>query len=159
MKQKLPRVILVVAASCAAVMPFASSGAAAVVTTLTFMEPETGATFAFIDNAPKTGPGVISAGDGFVIEARLEAKGRTIGSLQASCVTADTTSHVAKAEFICTAIYKLAGQGTLTAQGINRGSKTNGAITGGTGAYAGAHGTFTSKGVNGGSMTTVTLLE
>jgi hypothetical protein len=138
----------------------ASSAAAAGSTTLTFKESEKGGSFAFVDNAPKTGPQTISAGDEFVIKNPLESKGKRIGNLQALCVATKTVNGFAKAEFICTGTFTLAGQGTLTAQAINKGGKTEGAITGGTGSYAGAGGTVVSKpGKGGSSTTTVTLLE
>lgn len=137
----------------------ASSAAAAGSTTLTFKERENAGSFAFIDNAPKTGPKTISAGDEFVIKKPLESKGKTIGNLQALCVATRTVDGFSKAEFLCTGTFTFPGQGTLTAQAINKGGRTEGAITGGTGSYAGARGTVVSKPGKGGSSTTVTLLE
>jgi hypothetical protein len=64
-----------------------------------------------------------------------------------------------KAEFLCSGTFTFPGQGTLTAQAINKGGRTEGAITGGTGSYVGASGTVVSKQVKGGSSTTVTLTE
>jgi hypothetical protein len=137
----------------------ASSAAAAGNTTLTFKEPEKGGSFAFIDNAPKTGPKTISAGDEFVLKQPLESKGKTIGNLQALCVATKTAKGFGKAEFLCSGTFTFPGQGTLTAQAINKGGRTQGAITGGTGSYVGASGTVVSKQVKGGSSTTVTLTE
>ena len=77
----------------------------------------------------------------------------------AVCVVT-TVRRVGNAESLCTATFKLTGKGTLTAEAINKGAVTSGAITGGTGSYAGAHGSFLSKeSKNGAKGTTVTLLE
>jgi hypothetical protein len=159
-----PGFVAAVLGSCAiAAALFASSTAAAAgTTTLTFKESEKGGSFAFIDNPPKTkqthnGPVTISAGDEFVLKNPLESGGKTIGNLQAFCIATRTVKGFGKAEFLCNGTFTIAGKGTLTGQAINKGGRTEGAITGGTGSYAGARGTVVSK--PGKGATTITLLE
>jgi hypothetical protein len=137
--------------------------AAAATTTITFKEPEKGSTFAFIDNAPKAKfkhgfPQKISAGDEFVFTNPLEAEGKKIGHLQAVC-TATTNGKFQTAGFNCNGTFVFTGKGTLIAAATLKAGKTEGAITGGTGGYAGARGTFVSKEGKGVSTVTVTLLE
>ena len=149
--------------SCLAALAFTGSAAAAT-TTITFKEPEKGSTFAFIDNAPKTKrkhgfPEKISAGDEFVFTNPLEAEGKKIGHLQAVC-TATENGKFQNAGFNCNGTFVFTGKGTLTGAATITGKKTEGAINGGTGTYAGARGTFVSKeGKGGASTVTVTLLE
>jgi hypothetical protein len=147
--------------SCLA-LAFTSSAAAAT-TKITFKEPEKGSTFTFIDNAPKTKhkhgfPQKISAGDEFVFTNPLEAEGKKIGHLQAVCV-ATGNGKFQNAGFNCNGTFVFTGKGTLIAAATIAGKKTEGAITGGTGTYAGARGTFVSKEGKGASSVTVTLLE
>jgi len=137
--------------------------AAAATTMITFKEPENGSTFRFIDNAPKTKtkhgfPQKISAGDVFVFTNPLEAGGKQIGHLKAVC-TATGNGSFQNAGFICNGTFFLTGKGTLIAAASIGSGKTEGAITGGTGSYAGARGTFVSKEGKGASTVTVTLLE
>ncbi len=56
--------------------------------------------------------------------------------------------------------HTLSANGTIYASALIKlaGNNTIGAVTGGTGAYAGARGTFESKEVKGGSQTTITLI-
>jgi hypothetical protein len=145
-----------------------ASAAAAGTTTLTFSEPEKGSTFTYVDVAPtapkKHGfPTAISPGDQLILTNPLTEGTKTIGKLRARCTAtapAKTTSNTAftDAHFICEGVFTLPG-GTLYGNaGIVKGG-TEGAITGGTGRYAGAAGTILSKEVKGGSATTITLLE
>jgi hypothetical protein len=148
--------------SCLAALAFTSSAAAAA-TTIHFKEPEKGSTFAFIDNAPKTKrkhgfPAKISAGDELVFTNPLEAEGKKIGHLQAVCI-ATGNGKFQTAGFNCNGTFVFTGKGTLIAAATLAGNKTEGAITGGTGTYAGARGTFVSKEGKGASKVTVTLLE
>ena len=143
---------------------FAFTGSAfAATTTLTFKEPEKGSTFAFIDNAPKTKvkhgfPEKISAGDELVFTNPLEAEGKKIGHLRAFCVATEN-GKFDSAGFTCHGTFAFTGKGSLIAATTLVGNKTEGAIVGGTGTYAGARGTFRSKEGKGSSTVTVTLLE
>jgi hypothetical protein len=144
------------------------ASAAATGTTLTFKEPEKGSTFTYVDVAPtapkKHGfPTAISPGDQLILTNPLTEDSKTIGKLRAKCTAtaaAKTTSETAflQAHFICDGAFTLPG-GTLYANASIVKAGTEGAITGGTGKYAGASGTIFSKEVKGGSTTTITLLE
>lgn len=141
----------------------AFTGTATAATTITFKEPEKGSTFAFIDNVPKTKtkhgfPQKISAGDVFVFTNPLEAQGKQIGHLKAVC-TATGNGSFQNAGFNCNGTFFFTGKGTLIAAASIGSGKTEGAITGGTGSYAGARGTFVSKEGKGSSTVTVSLLE
>jgi Dirigent-like protein len=145
-----------------------ASAAGTVTATLTFKEPEKGSTFTYVDVAPtapkKHGfPTAISPGDQLVLTNPLTEGSKTIGKLRAKCTAtsaAKTTSNTAflQAHFICEGVFTLPG-GTLYANASIVKGGTEGAITGGTGKYAGASGTILSKEVKGGSTTTITLLE
>ncbi|HEY1853379.1 MAG TPA: hypothetical protein VGG40_02225 [Solirubrobacterales bacterium] len=141
------------------------SSASAATTTLEFEETEKGATFAFVDNPPtapkKHGfPTTISAGDMIVLNNPLLEGGKRIGHLSASCVATKTSKKFDGAQFACNGTFVLPG-GTLVASAIISGAGVSeGAITGGTGKYAGVNGTFTTKETKGpASPVKVMLLE
>ncbi|MGH2937203.1 MAG: hypothetical protein ACRDPE_03670 [Solirubrobacterales bacterium] len=158
--------ILVGLFSCTAMFVFAGSASAAT-TTLTFKEPEKGSTFAFVDNAPtskkKHGfPTRFSAGDEVIFTNPMEAEGKLVGKLRVVCTATNDASsrNFAAAGFVCTGIAKIPG-GTLVFAAELAEGNTEGAITGGSGKYAGAHGSFLSKEPKGkgASTVTVTLVE
>ena len=150
--------------SCCAVLVLAGSASAAT-TTLTFKEPEKGSTFAFVDNAPTSKkehgfPTRFSAGDEVIFTNPLEAQGKLVGKIRVACTATNNASskHFAAAGFICSGIGKIPGGTLIFAAELSEGN-TEGAITGGTGKYAGAHGTFLSKEGKGAKTVTVTLPE
>ncbi|HEY2716235.1 MAG TPA: hypothetical protein VGI73_08455 [Solirubrobacterales bacterium] len=158
-------------AAAIALVATATAGAAQGSTTLTLKEPENGSTFTFIDNAPTSKkthgfPTKISPGDEIAITNPLTEGGKTVGKLRARCTAtagAKTTSGAgsdpfAAAHFICEGVFSLGGNRLYGNATIVKGG-TEGAITGGTGKYAGARGTFVSKEGKGASTTTITLLE
>lgn len=149
---------------CFAALVFAGTAAAAT-TTLTFKEPEKGSTFAFVDNAPtsqkKHGfPTKFSAGDELIFTNPLEAEGKLVGKIRVTCTATQNASskHLAAAGFICSGIAKIPGGTLVFAAELSEGN-TEGAITGGSGKYAGARGSFVSKEGKSSSTTTVTLFE
>ncbi len=162
------RVALVPAAAFLLVAAFCGSASAASSSKLTFVEAEKGSTFTYVDVAPtapkKHGfPTAISPGDQIVLTNPLTEGGKTIGKLRARCTAtanAKTTSNTAfiQAHFICEGVFTLPGGSLYGNASIVKGG-TEGAVTGGTGKYAGASGTILSKEVKGGSDTTITLLE
>jgi hypothetical protein len=164
----LRRLALLLALSGLLAAVFSAGASAATTTTLTFQEPEKGSTFTYVDVAPtaptKHGfPTAISPGDQLVLTNPLTEGTKTIGKLRARCTAtapAKTNSNTAflQAHFICEGVFTLPG-GTLYANASIVKGGTEGAITGGTGKYAGARGTILSKEVKGGSATTITLLE
>jgi hypothetical protein len=149
---------------CSAVLVFAGSASAAT-TTLTFKEPEKGSTFAFVDNGPKSPkkhgfPAGFSAGDEVIFTNPLEQEGKLVGKIRVVCTaTANAGSgNFAAAHFICSGITKIPGGSLVVVAELGEGA-SEGAITGGSGKYAGAHGSFVSKEGKGSSTTTVTLIE
>lgn len=150
-----------------ACLALAGSAAAAGTTTLSFQEPEKGSTFTYVDVAPTTPhrhgfPTAISPGDQIVVTNPLTEGGKTIGKLRARCTATAavgkiTNAAFAQAHFICEGVFTLPG-GTLYADASIMKTGTEGAITGGTGKYAGARGTIVSKEGKGTTATTITLL-
>ena len=135
-------------------------------TTITFQEQESGkgSSFKFIDNVPKSKlkhgfPLKISAGDEFVFQNPDFAEGKRIGRTQVVCVATKTARRFDKADFQCHGTFVFSN-GTLTVSAVaGSGSTTEGAVTGGTGAYAAARGTFASVETGKVSNVTVTLYE
>ncbi len=133
-------------------------------TTITFKELEKGATFHFLDNSPEAtlnhGVVSISPGDELLSTNPLSIKGRIAGKMRVICTAtrAGNTKNVNSAGFNCSGIARIPG-GTLILEGEGREGPIEGAITGGTGIYAGARGTFVSRPNRGFSTITATLLE
>jgi hypothetical protein len=149
---------------CAVFCAFAASATAAKETIITFTEPEKGAVFHFVDNAPKTkvdkhgNPLRISAGDQLTIWNPLVSGGKRIGHLQAFCfATKPAKRNFTAAAFECTGTWVLP-TGTLSGQAVLGKVGAEGAIVGGTGIYANAHGTFISE-EGKTTTTTITLVE
>jgi hypothetical protein len=90
----------------------------------------------------------------------LAMEGKVVGKIRIVCTatSAGNTKNPDNAGFTCTGVAKIPG-GTLILVGEAAEGPTEGAITGGTGIYAGARGTFVSRLGRGASTTTVTLLE
>jgi hypothetical protein len=163
-----PAIALAMVGLTALLVAVPATAAGTATTTIKFSEPEKGSTFTYVDLAPtapeKHGfPTAISPGDQLVLTNPLTEGAKTIGKLRARCTAtapAKTTSNTAflQAHFICEGVFTLPG-GTLYASASIVKGGTEGAITGGTGKYAGAGGTILSKEVKGGSDTTITLLE
>jgi hypothetical protein len=132
--------------------------------TLTFQELEKGSTFHFLDNAPeaKLKGGVVSfsPGDVLLFTNPIAMGGKVVGKLRIACTatTAGNTKKPESAGFNCNGIAKIPG-GTLVLVAGLGGAVTEGAVTGGTGIYAGARGTFVSTNAKGYSTNTVTLVE
>ncbi len=124
-----------------------------------------GATFAFIDNAPKShrhGEPSASLGDEIVFTNPLaDASGARVGRIYGHCSTVIARARVSKATFLCHIVVKLT-DGTLTAEALTSPSipTSRGAITGGSGAYIGARGSVVSVlQANEDSKDTITLLD
>jgi len=139
----------------------AAPAAAQAPRTITFKERDKGSTFKFIDNPPRAAnprrarPGL---GDMFVISNPLVSdSGARRGTLRASCVITGASRRSTPA--LCYGVFSLKeGQLVAVVSTTNIDTKvTNGAIIGGTGAYAGARGTFRSTSTKTGADDTVTL--
>jgi hypothetical protein len=157
-------VVLTALLGCVAALAFSASASAAT-TTLTFKEPEKGSTFAVVDNAPKSQlqhgfPTRFSAGDEIVFTDPIEVQGKIVGRNHVACTATKNASSrsFASAEFLCTGIARISGSTLVFSAMLSEGN-TEGAITGGSGTYAGATGTFVTKEGKGTSTVTVTLIE
>ncbi len=144
------RVGLIVLAAVVAGVGFAgcSDDTHGETTTLKLLEPggETG-TFGIIGSATQKG---VKPGNGFAFSSPLQepSSKKNVGELVATCIaTKPSTGDSIHGQCTGTAIVP---GGTLALNvGGDAGNNVSGAITGGTGKYAGATGTFTSIGKNG----------
>jgi hypothetical protein len=129
-------------------------------TTITFTEVAKGSTFEFVDNPPmqKSEGSPTSAGDQFVATSPLVKGGKTIGKERIACTATSTSKSFEGAHFLCSGAFVLPA-GTLFLEAIIGAPHLEGAVTGGTGTYAGAKGTFSVKERRTSSVVTVTLLE
>lgn len=137
----------------------AASAQAPTATTLTFKELEKGSTFKHVRNTKSKSARANLLGDLIVFANPLaDGSGKVVGRLHAGCVTTVGASNFLKSKLTCSGMMVVPG-GTLAFQAITSPgtSTTNGAITGGTGAYANARGTFISVEGRSGSATTITL--
>jgi hypothetical protein len=124
--------------------------------TVTFTELEKGATFTHVRHDKHASARSNLQGDVLVFTNRLaDASGKRLGRQQAACVTTTGARDFRRSIVSCQIGVTLA-DGTLTVHIMLRpnASVATGAVTGGTGAYAGARGTVVSR--NG--TDTVTLL-
>jgi hypothetical protein len=127
--------------------------------TLTFKELDRGATFSHIRNTK--GPRQSNQQGDLIasVSPLVDMSGSRLGKLHLACVTTSGARNFLKSEMTCTAIAALR-DGTVTAQFVDRLDRTTaGAITGGTGAYAGATGVFVSKRTGSGAVDTLTFGE
>lgn len=119
------------------------------------------ATEKFVDVAPKAKRGFdASSGDAFLFSTPLfDAANKRVGNLDVRC---DFTKGGRASRGICAGVFDLAGGDILISARLSPSGKVEGAVVGGTGAYAGARGTFTSVdrpgGDNAPSDDTITLL-
>jgi hypothetical protein len=145
---------LLVLAGPAAAAPASTS------TTITFTEVVKGSTFEFVDNPPKqkSEAGPISAGDQFVATSPLVMGGKTVGKERIACTATSTSKSFEGAHFLCSGAFVLPA-GQIFLEAIVGAPHLEGAVTGGTGAYAGASGSFSVKERKTSSVVTVTLLE
>ena len=159
-RSKLLAVPALAVTAAAAVVAFTgqSSAQAPAGTTITVQESQQGARFAIDDAAPKSrgkGEPRMSLGDRFTFTNPLLRDGQRVGTVSNHCVVTQP-GPISRSGALCHAALALPdgtifGQAATTRGGPDR---VEGAVTGGTGAYAGARGTAVSEG----GTTTVTLL-
>ena len=128
--------------------------------TLSFKELERGATFVHIRNTKTKHERANLAGDLLAFTNPLaDSTGKVVGKLSMTCVTTTGARNFVKSVITCNGVLAVA-DGTLTVQANVdlRTPTTTGAITGGTGAYAGARGVVVSEEAKGGSQDTITLV-
>jgi hypothetical protein len=129
--------------------------------TLTLRETERGGTFTHIRNTKGASRRSNLAGDVIVFaNPVVDAAGKRIGKTSVSCATTTGSRNFMKSALTCHGVAELP-DGSLMIQAIvaPNAPTTNGAVTGGTGAYANARGVFTSTEDRSGSQTTITLVE
>lgn len=128
---------------------------------LTLKELEKGSTYTHIRNTKTKYPRANSQGDILAFTNPLaDESGKTIGKLSVDCTTTTGARNFLKSTLTCVAVAALR-DGTLMVQ-VNTSpgkSKTVGAVTGGTGAYANARGVFVSQQGNSGAVDTITLAD
>ena len=127
--------------------------------TLTLRETERGATFTHIRNTRGASRRSNLAGDVIAFTNPIvDAAGKRIGKTSVSCVTTTGARNFMRSALTCHGVTELP-DGSLMLQAIvgPNDPTTNGAVTGGTGAYANARGVFTSSESQSGSQTTITL--
>jgi hypothetical protein len=162
-RKRLLVALLALPALVATVVSLASGASAqsAGERTLSFKELEKGGTFTHIRNTKPKSPRANLEGDLIVFTNRLAAaSGQVVGRLHVSCATTIGARNFMKSVLTCSGVMVLR-DGTLTLQTVVSPSVsvTTGAITGGSGAYAGAQGTFVSKEAQGGSQDTISLAD
>jgi len=148
------------AAATAAVAVLSSASAQAPASRiLTLHELDKGSTFVHVRNTPTKAQQSNRLGDLIAFTNPItDAAGTRVGRLHAQCVTTVGARDFRKSTLTCTAILHLR-DGDLTGQFVNDlgAQSSTGAITGGTGAYAGARGVVVSKQTDVGSDDTITL--
>jgi hypothetical protein len=132
-------VLASVSALVVAAHPIAATSSTATAQTITFTAR--GSTFHEVDVAPKGE--TPTPNDSFVVTSKLFRAGERIGTLHAQCVVTRRAADPARTPLLCQGVYKfkdgtITGTALLSANPISRV-----AVTGGTGAYAGASGTAT----------------
>ncbi|HET9184659.1 MAG TPA: hypothetical protein VFN82_00840 [Solirubrobacterales bacterium] len=133
-------------------------------TVLTFVEPEKGGTFKFVDAAPKAKlkhgfPLMITPGDEVIFTNPMEVEGKRVGKLRVVCTATSRAKKFGAAGFVCNGIAKFSNGTLVFSALLSEGKTTEGAIIGGSGIYAGADGVFVSKEGKKSSTTTVRLFE
>ena len=144
-----------------AVSAFATDGSArsSASRTLTLTELERGATFTHIRNTKTNSLKANSQGDVLAFTNPLaDSSGKRVGKLSGGCITTTGARNFLKSTVTCHGVIALT-DGTLTIEGnvSPNNPETDGAITGGTGAYANVSGEFISKQTKGGAVNTITL--
>jgi hypothetical protein len=126
---------------------------------LTLHELDKGSTFVHIRNTAPKSQQSNALGDLIAFTNPItDAAGTRIGRLHAECVTTVGSRDFRKSTLTCTAILHMR-DGDLAGQFVNDvgAMSSTGAITGGTGAYAGARGVVVSRQTDVGSDDTITL--
>jgi hypothetical protein len=137
----------------------ADAQAPAAATTLTFKELEKGSTFKQVRNTRTSNRRALSTGDLIIFTNPLvDAAGRRVGRLYATCTATLGNRDFRKATMTCTGVMTVRDGSLMVQVNTTPASSTStGAVVGGTGAYAGARGVLVSKNVRGGSDDTITL--
>ena len=129
--------------------------------TLTLKELEKGATFIHIRNTRTKSPQANPQGDVIVFTHVLaDEAGNKVGKLSAGCTTTTGARNFLKSTITCTGVLALRDGDLMVQSNVKPGaSKTVGAVTGGTGAYANARGVFVAEDTKTDTVNTITLSE
>ena len=134
--------------------------------TVTVFEKDSAETFVPVDLPPtsktKGARATVSAGDLFIVTGPVfgDAAGKTrIGRIFGQVTAVSTGKTFFRSSFLVHLVFTLSG-GTIVVDGAfkEEGTTAEFAVTGGTGAYAGARGTFSSKHAKAGESDTIDLL-
>ena len=146
-----------------AILSASGSAQAPGATTLQLFERERGSSFGFVDNPPKIKNrrnARVSVGDVFAFSSPVfdQSRATRLGTVSVQC-TVTKPGTEARSESICVGAFQLKdGTIALTAPLKGDPRTVTVAITGGTGAYAGARGTLQTTNVRGGAEDIITLL-
>jgi hypothetical protein len=157
----VPLLVLALLVVVALQLGSAASAKSPAVRTLRLTELEKGSTFAHIRNTKPTAERSNAQGDLIVFTNPVaDPAGKIVGTLFGNCTTTLGAKNFLESVITCTIVMSLR-DGTLTGQvNVSPGvSRSTGAITGGTGAYANARGVVTSKEGAKGSIDTITLVS
>ena len=155
--RRVPIISTAVVAALATVGILAVSGGAQAPTGQTIQFSEKTIAEKFVDAPPRARGENPGAGDTFLFSNQLRGPANArIGTLDAKCTF---TRGGRSARGVCEGVFALADGDLYASARLSTSDDTNGAITGGTRAYAGAEGTFTTRDrENAASQTTITLL-
>ena len=134
--------------------------------TIVVFEKDSAETYLPVDLPPtsktKGAQATVSAGDLFIVTGPVfgdKARKTRIGRIFGQVTAVSTGKTFFRSSFLAHLVFTLRG-GTIVVDGAFKEGGTTGefAVTGGTGAYAGARGTFSSKHAGAGEVDTVHLL-
>jgi hypothetical protein len=146
-------VLASVSALVVAAHPIAATSSTATAQTITFTSRP--ATFRQLDVPPRGE--TPTPNDSFVVTNKLFKAGERIGTLHAQCVVTRRAANPERTPLLCQGVYKLQ-DGTITGSAmLSAGPRTKIAVTGGTGAYAGASGTAVEVSNESGNRVKVTI--
>jgi allene oxide cyclase-like protein len=129
--------------------------------TLTLKELEKGATFTHIRNTRTKSSQANPQGDVIVFSHLLaDEAGNKVGKLSAGCPTTTGARNFLKSTITCSGVLALRDGNLMIQANVKPGSsKTVGAVTGGTGAYANARGVFVARDTKTDVINTITFAE
>jgi hypothetical protein len=120
--------------------------------------------FTQADVPPKSVKGSVSAGDAFTIRGPVfdgVARARQVGQVYGLTTALEAAKSFGRGSYLAHVVYVLKG-GTMVVDGVFSEAQQTGtfAVTGGTGAYAGARGTYSPRELaNGNELETIRLLR
>ena len=132
--------------------------------TLSFQELNKGSRFTYTDNPPRNAHSKrpsFSMGDQITLANPLVDSSGKLGELRATCTftkAGPANDNINPARPLCTGAFVMKNGTVFVVTADAGGRTTEGAVTGGTGAYIGARGTFTSNATKSGANDTIDLM-